>query len=187
MNGEISMEKIEENRTARNEAANAIIRLEQMQATAIDQYNKSVSELSTNLESWARGASLELPLTEAFSRLNNLKSMTYPAPYRLAKDSLETEIMRLDEEINKLHIQINRERKILEYKKLFNAAVANGKKLSKAEEVKLKTNTTAEYQTDLHKLFMALNDFTFKYKGRTANPTFQEFSKIEFYPVADVG
>lgn len=172
-------------RDDRKEITNVIDRLDQRHTHAVEQYNSAVQELSTSLESWARGNLAEEALNAAYTKVNTLKPMTDTDPFRRAKEPLDAEIKSLDETYQKQHREATIQERVAEYKKLFNAAVANSKQLSDAEKIKLRSTVTNEYQHDLDKLFAALNDYCFKFSGRSSAPTFQEHSKIDYYLVSD--
>lgn len=167
------------------EISNAINRLDQRHTDIIEQHNNAVSELTNALESWAKGTLTEEALNTAYANADFPKSMYDPEPFRLAKESLEAEIKRLSETHQKLRHQTVVQERLSKYKKLFNTALASGKKLSDNEKNMLRSTVTIDYSRDLDKLFAGLNDFHFKFEGRSLTPTFQEYSKIDYYPVQD--
>jgi hypothetical protein len=162
---------------------NAINRLDQRHTDAVEQSNSAALELSNALKSWALGTMEEDVLETAHVKAGSLKSMANPEPFRFAKESLETEIEHLDEAYQKSRKEAVTQEREAEYKLLFNTAVTNGKKLTNDEEIKLKSTVTEQYVCDLNKLFPALNDYCFKFNRHPTPPTFQEYSKIDYYPI----
>lgn len=172
-------------RDDRKEIADAIDRLDQRHAHAVEQYNSAVQDLSTSLESWARGNLAEEALSAAYTKVNTLKPMTDIDPFRRAKEPLDAEIKSLEETYQKQRRETVIQERVTEYKKLFNAAVNNSRRLSRDEVINLRSTVTNDYQHDLDKLFAALIDYCFKFRGHSSAPTFQEYSKIDYYPVSD--
>lgn len=179
------METVQGIRKAREEVLNAINRLDQKQADTAEKYNQAVQGLSSELVAWSRGELTEEALHDAYTRTNLLKLMADPAPFNLARLSLEREAKRLHEFSQSLMRKNEAQEKASKFKTLFNTAVANGRKLSDAEKSQLRMAASQEYINDLNKLFAALNDYSFKFNNRLESPTFQEYSQIAFYPQAE--
>lgn len=179
------MKTLDETRIDREEINNAVSRLKQRQAGMTEQYNQALSHLANCMDLWARGNMTEDDLNSAYLQTNLLKLKSDPELFNLAHAALEAK-MKYNLKINAALIATKQKHAMeTEYKKLFNCAVANGKTLSEGEKIKLRENVTNDYRRDLDNLFMALNDYTFKYNRSTSNTTFQEYSKIDFYPVPD--
>lgn len=179
------MKTLDETRIARKEITNAASRLNQRQADMTEQYNLALSHLANCVGLWARGTMAEDALDSVYLQTSLLKSKADPELFRLANEVLEAEMKHNLKVNNTIILEKRNREQVSKYKKLFNAAVADGRQLSDRQKIPLRESVTNEYSRDLDILFAALNDYSFKYEGRLSNPTFQEHSKIDYYPVPD--